>query len=364
MKLLAIHNGDNASAVDIWRILRPVRELKKHTDWEITERPSLIKEIAKYKNAKEFTEAELQTAYDDLKQFDVIWASYSSFLNPTLFILCYMLYKKEGVRLVIDVDDNIYRINPDNLGWWLKMTHDKTWDLQTMVSKTPFLTTSTELLANELRKRRGELPESVKIIPNYISKDYPVCFPDNGDGVRIGYFGSASHLADTHSTGFGEALEKIMHEHKNIRAYSVGLPFEFYLPKARYEYIEGKKSHAWYKEVFPSLKFDISCAPLTSSSFNNSKSNIKWQESALMGATFVGSNLPPYAATVHKGIDGLLVKNTEEDWYKALKKLVEDKEYRQKLAKTAQKRVIDEFYIENNWRVIKEIFEGIYEAKR
>lgn len=359
MRLLALHNGENASAVDIWRILRPASVIKANTDWHITEQPAIIPAIDKYKSSDKFTEEEFAKAYEKLKGYNIIWASYSSFLNPFIFALCYMLHDKENVKLVVDVDDNVFSINPDNIGWWLRMSHEATHDVQTVVAKAPYITTSTEKLANELRKRRSLPPDTVKVLPNYISRDYPVCKPDNKDIVKIGYFGGASHFYDTHKTGFDEALVKIMHEYKNVRAYSVGIPFEFYLPKSRYEYIEGKKGHGWYRELFGTLQFDISCAPLMQNAFNNGKSNIKWQESSMMGAAFVGSDLPPYAATVKNGEDGLLVRNTEEAWYEALKKLVEDETYRRKLADTAQARVLKEFMIDDHWQAIKEVLEGI-----
>lgn len=367
MKILAIHTGaedsNTPSPVDIWRIWRPLRELKKHVDWEIHEQPSVIKEIDKYKDSKEFTPEEMEKSYDHLKQYDVIWASYSSFLNPMTFVLCLLLHEKEGVKLVVDIDDNVFSINRDNIGWWLKMDDDKTWDVQTVILKAPYITTSTKVLAAELRRRRSQPEDTVKVVPNFISKDYQSAPPDNGDVIKVGYFGGASHYDDVHQTGVIDALEKLMHENKQVHVYSVGIPFEQYLPKQRYHYLEGKRGHEWISDLFPSLQFDIALAPLTSSAFNRSKSDIKWQEAAIMRAAFVGSRMNPYVNTVRHETDGLIVDNTAESWYEALKRLVDDKDLRNKLAQNAKERVIKELLIENNWQTYQRAFKEIHDAR-
>jgi glycosyltransferase involved in cell wall biosynthesis len=363
MKILAIHTGNNPDnavhAVDLWRITRPINELKEHTDWQIDERPTIMKHFEKYKDAKDFTEEELQATVDDLKQYDVIWGSYTSFMHGMVFALCSMVADKYGVKFVLDIDDNMFAINPDNIGWWLKMSHEKTHELQTIIRNAKYVTTTNEALANVLRER---LDAKVKVVPNFISKYHPECTPDNGDKIKIGYFGGASHFNDLHKTGMLPALQRIMHEHKNVYFESAGMTIEYYLPKKRYYYNPGARGWAWTNEIFPNLNFDIALGPLTDAIFNKSKSDIKWQESTRLGAAFIGSNIRPYAETVKHGVDGLIVENTEEDWYKALKKLVEDETYRKKLVTNARKRLDKEFALEKNWHVLKEALEDLCTA--
>ena len=81
MKILAVHSylGDNdktKSAVDGWRIKRPLDELRKHVDWQIDEQPTFIKGIEKYKNAKEFTEEEMERAFKNICKYDIVFSSY------------------------------------------------------------------------------------------------------------------------------------------------------------------------------------------------------------------------------------------------------------------------------------------------
>jgi glycosyltransferase involved in cell wall biosynthesis len=352
----SFHNPDKAvHAVDMWRSGRNIRELKKHVDWEITERPTIMKYIAKYKDEKDFTEEELEKTVNDLAQYDMVFGSYTAFMNNMVFALCKMVEDKYGTKFVLDVDDNLFKIKEDNIGWWLHMTHENTWDLQTIVSNATYLTTTNKHLADELAKRVKN-PENIQVIPNYVSLDYKPQ-PDNHEGVVIGYFGGSSHYHDLHNTGVVNAVRRLMHEYRDIRFKSIGMPIEEYLPRKRYEYNGGVRGHEWVNKLWPSLNFDIALGPLTDDEFAKSKSNIKWQESAMMNAAFVGTEVAPYAETVRNGVDGYLVKNNEDEWYRVLKMLYEDKKLRQKIAKAANERVHKEFLIEDNWIKTKEALE-------
>jgi len=80
--------------------------------------------------------------------------------------------------------------------------------------------------------------------------------------------------------------------------------------------------------------FDIGLAPLEDTEFNNSKSCIKYYEYAAVGTPTLASDVLPYKTEVT-----YLAKNTTEDWYKKLEKLIVDKDFREKLAKDQQKWV-------------------------
>jgi glycosyltransferase involved in cell wall biosynthesis len=366
LKVLVVssfNNPDKAMhAVDIWRAGFNIKLLKKNVDWDITERPTIMKHIAKYKDEKDFTEAELKKTVEDLAQFDIVYGSYTCFMHNMVFSLCKMVEAKYGTKFVLDVDDNLFAVKQDNIGWWLYMDHDKTWDLQTVILNTTYITTTNEYLANELRKRRKFPPENVIVVPNYISKDYKN-IPDGHEGIRIGYFGGSSHYKDLHATGVIDAIRQIMIENKQVRFMSTGMPVEAYLPRKRYTYSDGCRGKEWIYELYPTLNYDISIAPLTVDEFAVCKSDIKWQESTRMGAATVATDVRPYAETIRDGVDGLLVKNGQKSWYKALKKLVDDEAYRKELASNAYKRVEDEFLIENNWIKTKQALEAIGSMK-
>lgn len=364
LKLLAVHGigfvaMDKQKATDLWRISRPIDMLKKNTDWQIDEQPTFIPGIEKYKDKDEFTPEELEKAAQKLGEYDVIWSTY--FTNPTFYALLRAVHARYGTKFVMDVDDDLFAIKEDN-PIWLKLTHENIYNMQCMVRDVDYITTTTEAFAETLRSKRPDKPrESVVVLPNYISDDYKEGTPDNGKKVVIGYFGGSSHIWDIDKSGMVEAVEKLMHENKNVHFVACGFPIEKYLPKGRYTYIEGMPGTDWVDKVFPSLNYDIALGPLEESVFANGKSQIKWQESTRMGAAFVASDVGPYK-DLHNGVDAVLVENTQEDWYKALKKLVDKPELRKQMVEYARKELIL-WRLELNWRHHKEVFEKIAAKK-
>lgn len=359
MKILALHSAFNdqksQSQVDIWRIWRPMREIEKNTDWQVNHQPSIIRDIAKYTKKTEFTEEEMNKNAEHLKQYDMIYASYSTFLDPVMFTFAMVICKKYGIKLVLDVDDNVFGINEDNIGWWLKMDHEKTFYLQQMIKHAELMTVSTPILEKEIKKRNPNARTIV--VPNFISHDYKADKPDNGKIIRIGYFGGASHYGDLHWTGVTEALQKLMHEYKNIHFESAGIPTEYYLPTMRKHYNPGARGHEWVEKIFPNLKYDISVAPLMDNEFNRCKTAIKWQEATMMHSPLIASNVSPYKEQIRNKFDGLLVANDSSEWYKALKTLVDDVEYRNTLVENAKHRI---GFIEDKWTVLKEALEVLH----
>lgn len=365
MRILVVHTNlnpdpDKHSAVDQWRLVRPIRELKKHCpDWQIDEQPTVIPDFAKYKDAKDFTEAEMEAAFKHICSYDIVFSSYQS--NPTIFTLLQVARDKAGTQYIMDVDDDMFAINPDN-PVWTKLTDERVYFMQRMIASNPWLCTTNEVLANRFRERREFDPASVFVIPNFIPDTYKHDPIDNGDKLVIGYFGGSTHYKDVHDTGFLPALERVMHEHKNVYFKSVGMIVDQYLPKARVTVEDGKKGDAWITDVFPSMNFDIAVAPLLDNIFNQGKSDIKWQESTRMGSLFVCSDVGPYTR-LHDSVC-LKTPNTEDGWYEALTKAVEDVEYRKATAARAGRVLNHENRLEDNWIYYKRMFELIHEKSK
>ena len=364
MKILAIHSifgqDDNTkSAVDMWRIWRPLRELKKHVDWQIDERPTLIPGIEKYKNSSEFTEEEMDKAFRDVCRYDIVFSSYHA--DPTGYTLLKVAEAKSGTQFVMDIDDDMFAVNPDN-PFWMKMTDENCYQMQCMIRDNTWISTTTEALADVFRQRRlGKDKSSVFVNPNFITDDYKHEPVDNGGDIVIGYFGGSSHYTDIHETGVIEAIERLMHENKNIRFKSVGMIVDKYLPRKRFEFVEGKRFNGWLYELYPNLNLDISIAPLDNNIFNRGKSNIKWQESTRAGACFVASDIGPYSE-LSEEVAVKVSENTSSAWYEALKTVIDDAERRKRLVLNAQKE-LEKWRLEDNWKIYKEMFEKIKEYK-
>lgn len=361
MKILAVGSHilpdpTKQSQVDHWRVGRPMRELAKHTDWQIDHSPTFIPGFKKHEGKEQFTEEEMEKAFVNLSQYDIVFASYHP--DPTAYTLLKVLRDKHGVQFVMDVDDDMFAINPDN-PFWTKMTDEKVYWMQRMVADNDWITTPSPILAERFQQRRtGKTADSVTVIPNYIADVYKHPKFDNSPNIVIGYMGGSSHYADLHETGVLDAVQQIMHENKQLRFKSVGMLVDKYIPKGRLEFEGGKRGTLFFKEVFPSLKMDIALAPILDNLFNLGKSNIKWQEMTRAGAAVIASDLGPYKE-LHNGVDALLVKNTTEDWYNAIKKLVDKPKLRSILIENAQKELAYHWRLERNWVKYKELFERV-----
>lgn len=359
MRILAIHNIGFAdvkkeSGVQIWRIWRPLEELRKHVDWTIDYQQSFIKDIDQYKDFKDFSEEELEKAAEHLGSYDIVFYSY----HADFAAHCLMLgpiAEKYGTKFVMDDDDNTFAIEPEN-PFWTNMTEEHAFYMQRINRTSPYITTTTENL-KQVFSERSECDAKVFVLPNYIPDSYTETEPEDNGRIDIGYFGGAGHYIDFEQTGIIPALRRIMHEHKNVHFTSVGVPIQEYLPKARYHLEDVVYGRKFVTDLFPTLKFDIGLAPLRKTIFADGKSNIKWQEYTRMGAAFVGSNAGPYK-TIKKGT-GLLVENDEDSWYKALKEVVENETKRKSLVK-ASRTELKAYRLEDHWQDYKKVFEEIH----
>jgi glycosyltransferase involved in cell wall biosynthesis len=361
MKILAVGSAilpdpNKQSQVDIWRVFRPMRELAKHTNWQIDFSPSFIQGFEKYQKLEEFTEVEMEKAFKQISKYDIVFASYHP--DPTAYTMLKVARDKAGTQFVMDCDDDMFAINPDN-PFWMKIEHEQVYWMQRMIADNEWITTPSPVLAERFKKRRELDETTVNVIPNYIADDYKHPKFDNGDKIVIGYCGGSSHYRDLHESGVLEAVQKLMHENKNIYFKSVGMVVDTYLPRARVEFDGGKRGSDYLDKIYPNLNFDIALGPILDNLFNWGKSNIKWQESTRAGAAFVGSNLGPYKQTLEDGKNALLVKNNSDDWYRALKRLVDNKELRKKILTTAQKDLKDNWRLEDNWVKYQQLFERI-----
>lgn len=365
MKILAVHSALNEdsnmqSQVDHWRIYRPMRELSKHVDWQIDHATGIIPKYPENKDLEQFTEEEMQEGLETIKKYDIVFTSYHP--DPTTFTLLQLARDKFGVQFVMDVDDDMFAIHPGN-PYWLKTNHEQVYQMQRMIAHNAYILTPSEYLSQRFRDRRPDKPaDSVFTIPNYISDDYQHPGFDNGEHLVIGFMGGSSHYFDLHDTGMIEAIERIMHEHKNIHFQSIGMFTDKYLPTARKHFDVGVRGDKFMSELFPTLNFDIALAPLVDDEFNRGKSDIKWQEYTRANSPVVASAVGPYRG-LKDGVNALLVSdNSVEAWYKAIKTLVDSPKLRGILLENAKKDLA-RLRIEDHWQAYHDLFTRVLKER-
>jgi hypothetical protein len=361
LKILAINSWSNPdlskhSPIDFWRIHSPLEELKKHVDWQIDYLPTFLPGADEFTSPDDFDEAALEKAAKQLGEYDIIISSYQP--SPFVFSLLQVVKKHYGTKYILDEDDDVYNIPSDDISRRNLKEQDIQY-MQRMVELSDFVCVTTDRLRKSYEDRGGKA--RLFVIPNYFPDDYHNDKPKDGNRINIGYFGGAGHYQDLHETQILPALEKLMHAYRDVHFTTVGIPLDDYLPKSRIHHIDSGNIHVWLDNIYPSLNFDIVIAPLRSNLFNEAKSNIKWQEATGMGAAFVASDIGPY-----RDLDpatALLTRNTSEDWYDHLERLVTP-EKRHALAALAEAELDTKWLLADHLQAYQDMFEIVYATEQ
>lgn len=261
--------------------------------------------------------------------YDVVLVKYIARKEDAQSIL-YWKSKSPNTKVFLDVDDNVFEI-PEGNSAKSKWGEQEQSILAFFANECDGITCSTLPLAEYFR----ELNPNVYVIPNKIKAS--VWKPLKRDKIiKIGWTYSSTHAPDKEV--LGNALKTIKDKYPDVIIETtgsqlegtenvVGCPFAFY--------------HKWLCE----RNWDIAIAPLQDNQFNAGKSNIKWLESTMSGAVFVGSNVFPYSESIEHGKTGFLAE-TEQDWVDILSMLIESKEIRKTVHANAKKVVLKNYNIE------------------
>lgn len=166
--------------------------------------------------------------------------------------------------------------------------------------------------------------------PIYVFETLPVCdlyyrTPPrrSSDGVfRFIYAASGfnyRHLNDIAAP----AIARIMKEYgPRVHFIFMGGELEVGEPGQR-TFLSGRLPYYEFVEKFAAVTADAALAPLDRSPFSLCKSDLKYREYGPRGFCGIYSRTPVYAASVRHGATGLLVEDGAENWYAAMKRLID-----------------------------------------
>jgi hypothetical protein len=184
-------------------------------------------------------------------------------------------------------------------------------------------------------------------IPNLASTSWWLETESREDDGRIvlGWGGSVSHYDSFWDSGIREALKVITREYNNVYLMICGndkrLRHKAPAPKEKTYFQTGVAPWLWPQIV---AKFDIGLAPLAGD-YDRRRSWIKVMEYALAGIPCAFTDYEPYSDLRPLGIP---VTNSPENWYKALKFLIENIEDVKKDAQARQQIAIQDLTIMPN----------------
>jgi len=272
----------------------------------------------------------------------------------------YFEQKRQGKHIIIDFDDDYINI-PEDSPEQTEIIDSKTGEvfrfptqLRTLYVKMFVGLADVVVVTTEtLKKLYGPFAKKIVVIPNCMSQDMKRDIPKTpNEKVRILWSGSASHKPDLLEANEKGYLQQIHQKYGDKVEFHFQGPLNFSeifpnLPLVSHPVA----SFGDYLNVIQDINPDIAIAPLKNNIFNHAKSNIKYSQMTLMEAAFIGENLNPYVA-IDNGHDGFLADGATS-WTKALSKLVESPELRQKIVGNATKYVESHFMIKkqvSKWR--------------
>jgi len=297
---------------------------------------------------------EVPDKYMEFPQAVVMGRIYPEHTNP---IKVMQDYKKQGKRVLCDMDDDYWAVDPSNPSRFVSNAYKDMYE--GMLKEADAITTPSRVLAKKIKKLTKK---PVFLCPNGIDLDEYIERPHEHKDLIIGYMGAASHWRDLslvidvivelqkkHNFIFvlygmvGEPLEAAMYSYNMYLTNNTQPENNEYFKDALKFYEKLQTLTMMHIPFYPpelhpkamsNCDFDIGLAPLEDNEFNRGKSNIKFYEYAAVGTATIASDVLPYKDEVD-----YLAKNTFKDWYAKIEKLIVDEKFRKDLVAKQQKWV-------------------------
>lgn len=235
--------------------------------------------------------------------------------------------RKSHPLLVYELDDDLLHIDDTNPAAAVYQRTTVQENILANIKAADLVTVSTEPLAEQIRK----LHPRVVVLPNCI----PQALLDWRHGsyanrLTIGWQGSPTHDRD-----WQQALQPMarwLRSRPEVELHTIGgVPADFpQLPNHR---------HTGWVESIPQyyrvIDWDIALAPLASTLFNRSKSDLRILEAGMLGIPVVASAVPAYRHSVIHLETGLLVGSPSE-WRGAMEMLANDEDAREQMGREAR----------------------------
>lgn len=251
-------------------------------------------------------------------------------------------------RLVYEIDDDTWTIDPTNFAAALAHSADVIDATEQAIAVAHMVTVTTEPLAEVLRR----FHDNVVILPNRIdgrllSEERP-----RRNRLTIGWAGGDSHLRDI--AMIAPTLRRFCERNPDVDLHTIGTDFR---PAMK---LPGRHTE-WSRDVwnyYRQVDFDIGLAPIVDSVFNRSKSPIKAIEYGALGIPVIASDFGPYRDYVIDGETGFLVRDPHQ-WGKRLYELSNDVAMREEMGAKAKARAA-QMSIQNGWTMWMDAYRSLF----
>ena len=257
--------------------------------------------------------------------------------------------KKYNKRLVYDIDDNFFELSINSAIGRFHRFPIHLYVVTEMLKNAD----AVRVYSEPMKEIAEEYNSNVFKLRSYF--DFSLLTPkkdvQSKDKIKIVYASSRGN-GDPLAQICLPAVARILQDFPNVEFYSFGkVPY----PLKNIHQLKYKPNYSEYIRFFYSQNFDIGLAPLLDDRFHNSKTNNKFREYGAMGVCGVYSDAFIYRECVEDHKNGLIVENTADSWYNALKELITDETLRNTIKENARESVKKYYSMDNtlnDWRKV------------
>jgi glycosyltransferase involved in cell wall biosynthesis len=233
-----------------------------------------------------------------------------------------------GIRVVIDIDDDLYALKPNHIGWAaIQPANNRDMNihhLRISLSLADVVTVSAPALAERYGDGRA------RVLPNCVPERYlAIERAEPHEGIWVGWPGATgTHPGDLDS--IRGVVPALLRSQPTATFHALGNPDGVRRALGMsYEPVHHPRVDiAQYPQELASL--DIGICPLQGNEFNRSKSWLKPLEMAAVGVVPVVSAMPEYERAGAEGF-AIVAKNRRQ-WEANLWRLADDHLYRSAMA--------------------------------
>lgn len=298
------------------------------------------------------------------KEYDIIFFNYT--VSAWAFAYMGAMVRKENKIMVLDVDDSLWDVQPDNPSY-IVFQKDKEHikNFTAICNEVDYITTTNKYLKNVIIHNTNQQRNRIDIFPNYIDLDiykFRPRFKDTNE-IQLIHFGSTTHFADLANKEFADGIDRIFKNYPNVKLLTVGAFNPRYKRRWGTRYNNGfgdRDVYTWINEKFPGYmeESDILVVPLEDNIYTKCKSNIKWLEASSAKLPGVYQDMRQYSESIEEGKTGFLAKRSK-DWYKGIKKMIDNKDLRKEVGENAFKEIKENWQMKDHVKEYAEFFKGI-----
>lgn len=351
---------DRTGGVDFFRIIQPMKALNGY----VKDGYKFEVEVFDPKITGAITKPEKILNYwvDVMKRNDILFLNYTT--DPWGFAPMGAVARHYHRLMVLDMDDNLWNVQQDNPVYKsYQKGSDGIRDFTAIVNEVDYVTTTNQYLKHVIEHNTYKTGDKIGVMPNYVDLDniYTHRSPfKNTDQIQLLHHGSTTHFVDLAEKQFGEGIDRIMKDYPNVTLKTVGAFLPQYKQKWGQRYVNAfghQDYYKWAKEVAPTYmdESDIMVVPLADNVYTRCKSNIKYNESSAFGKPGVYQRIRQYEETITEGENGYLAE-TADEWYNAIKKLIDDTEHRRVVGENAINTTKKEWQMKDHLDVYADFF--------